>query len=437
MILYDRQYEALQKNLSKIKASVAEFEAIDDKVGVTKLQEFQALKGISDEIQQEINDYLRLKSGKFLPPKSFELSELPKILIQTRIALGWTQEDLADLLKMDYARIKRYEEEEYFGASFSKLLQIADVLKIEIDQCFREQGVNNEGLKIWKNTNDVNWKEFPVNEAIKRGWVEKNDGETSTEAFKAWFTDSIGRYTTFTRQLRKTSQDYSMQDKRTLNSLLTWQARVLQVADEEIKTSQVNEFKLDDRWIKELVEQTVHEDGPKRARDLLKNHGIMLIIEKHLPKTYLDGAAMLSHEGIPVVGLTLRYDRLDYFWFTLFHELGHVYCHLFDRKNIHVNYFDQDSSKDQHKDGQTNLYSGDESEEQANWYATKLLIEAKTWETCQSRVSASKESVLTDAKRLGIHPSIIAGRIRNERKDFSMLNDLTGQGQLRKHFKEY
>ena len=48
----------------------------------------------------------------------------------------------------------------------------------------------------------------------------------------------------------------------------------------------------------------------------------------HLPRTHLDGAALKSHEGRPVIGLTLRYDRIDNFWFTLLHELAHVGLHL-------------------------------------------------------------------------------------------------------------
>jgi hypothetical protein len=37
-------------------------------------------------------------------------------------------------------------------------------------------------------------------------------------------------------------------------------------------------------------------------------------------KTYLDGAACRTRNGAPVVALTLRYDRADYFWFALLHE---------------------------------------------------------------------------------------------------------------------
>jgi hypothetical protein len=45
---------------------------------------------------------------------------------------------------------------------------------------------------------------------------------------------------------------------------------------------------------------------------------------KHLPRTYLDGAALQLGDGTPVIGLTLRYDRLNNFWFCSLHELAHI-----------------------------------------------------------------------------------------------------------------
>ena len=52
------------------------------------------------------------------------------------------------------------------------------------------------------------------------------------------------------------------------------------------------------------------------------------MIEPHLAGTQLDGAAFLDQDGVPVIGLTLRFDRVDHFWFTLLHELAHVAKHL-------------------------------------------------------------------------------------------------------------
>ena len=70
------------------------------------------------------------------------------------------------------------------------------------------------------------------------------------------------------------------------------------------------------------------EDGARQAKELLAKDGIALVTERHLPKTYLDGVALRLGDGRPVIGLTLRYDRIDNFWFCLLHELAHVGRHM-------------------------------------------------------------------------------------------------------------
>ena len=70
------------------------------------------------------------------------------------------------------------------------------------------------------------------------------------------------------------------------------------------------------------------EDGPQLAQELLDKHGIPLVIERHLPRTYLDGVALRLGDERPVIGLTLRDDRIDNFWFGLLHVLAHVGRHM-------------------------------------------------------------------------------------------------------------
>ena len=80
--------------------------------------------------------------------------------------------------------------------------------------------------------------------------------------------------------------------------------------------------------LREVAKLSFFDEGPLLAREFLEKHGIHLIIERHLQKTYLDGAALLLEDSTPVVGLTLRYDRIDNFWFCLLHELAHIVLHL-------------------------------------------------------------------------------------------------------------
>jgi HTH-type transcriptional regulator/antitoxin HigA len=170
--------------------------------------------------------------------------------------------------------------------------------------------------------------------------------------------------------------------------------------------------------VSELVGLTRHSRGPLRARELLADYGIVLVIERHLTGTYLDGAAMMSAAGYPVIGLTLRYDRLDNFWFVLFHELGHVFLHLF--RNLRLDFFDEEDGSE-----------ADEIEVQADRFALDRLIPDAAWKQCLSRFALSEESVHIDAERLGIDPSIIAGRIRRERKNYTILSELIGSGTVR------
>ena len=62
-------------------------------------------------------------------------------------------------------------------------------------------------------------------------------------------------------------------------------------------------------------------------KNILRKIGIVVVIEPHFPKTYLDGATILVNKDNPIIGLTLRFDRLDNYWFTLMHEVAHIALH--------------------------------------------------------------------------------------------------------------
>ena len=132
---------------------------------------------------------------------------------------------------------------------------------------------------------------------------------------------------------------------------------------------------------------------------------------------------MLSATGHPIVALTLRYDRLDNSWFVLFHELGHVFQHLFSP--LRLDFFDEEDGRE-----------SDAIEQEADKFALTQLISETQWKQCLSRFAMSEEAVLIDAERLNIHPSIIAGRIRKERNNYRILNNLVGSSTVRRQFEE-
>src|SRR6185295_13045916 len=102
--------------------------------------------------------------------------------------------------------------------------------------------------------------------------------------------------------------------------LLAWKARVTRRAESVIAAIGLKYQPLEISWLLDLVKLSETDDGPVRAREFLLSKGIILIAEPQIPGMRVDGAAFLV-DSTPVIGLTLRRDTIDNFWFTLMHEV--------------------------------------------------------------------------------------------------------------------
>ena len=118
--------------------------------------------------------------------------------------------------------------------------------------------------------------------------------------------------------------------------------------------------------------------------------------------------------------MTLRYDRLDNFWFVLFHELIHIIKHL--HKGDIESIFDDLDAK------------AEDIEQEADVQAGEILVPEDRWNTALARYLRSKDSILDFANELGIHQAIVAGKIRREANNYMILTDMVGQGEVRKLF---
>ena len=435
MILNDQQLSVAQRHLGDLTTWISELKsAVNASSDQFLFLELRGLEGFATDIQREIKEYKTLREGTFTSPPPTNLSDLPVLLIQTRIARGWSQEKLADNTNTKVATMQQYEENAYLGASLSKLMEVAQALDIDTSGVLRHtygDSVVSSRETPSLNLGNFDWGKFPVEEAFDRGWIHDKFVKNRTEAFKTWFVESTGPYTVSALHSKRNNCTVQANEP----SILAWQARILQIANDELNGLALPEFKGDDRWIKYLTSVTMEPDGPTKVKELLREQGILLIIEPHLPQTYLDGATLQTHDGAPIIALTLRRDRLDYFWFTLFHELGHLYCHLFSRLNN--GFIDLDVLQEEKLNDPSISTVDDDLESEADDFASEWLIKPSAWDTCLSRYSTSPEAVSADAQRLNIHPSIIAGRIRYEQNHYEILNDLVGHGQLQRHFPEY
>jgi HTH-type transcriptional regulator/antitoxin HigA len=195
-------------------------------------------------------------------------------------------------------------------------------------------------------------------------------------------------------------------------ALLVWRIAVLKKARHQkhaLKTQYKPGFITDD-WLRDLVKLSRFERGPGLAVEYLADIGVVLVIEGHFKKTYLDGAAMLDGET-PVVALTLRHDRSDNFWFALTHELIHVQKHLNPER-----LFIADNLDDKTRSSR--------EETEADTGASEALIPAVEWEASTVKSEPSSENAIALADKLRIHPSIIGGRVRHETGNWRLLNGL-------------
>ncbi len=199
-------------------------------------------------------------------------------------------------------------------------------------------------------------------------------------------------------------------------ALSAWQIRVMHLAKVQPVEAYQSGLVCQD-FIRTVIQLSIFDDGLRLAQEYLAKHGIHLIIEKHLPKTYLDGAVMRMPDGHPIVAMTLRYNRLDNFWFTLAHELAHISLHL-------ENDEDQSFFDDLQATGTSSI------EKEADHLASESMIPTNLWRAAKLTTDPAPKKVKAFAQQLNIGPCIPAGRIRHETGNYRILSQMVGTNQV-------
>ncbi|MBR0838674.1 ImmA/IrrE family metallo-endopeptidase [Bradyrhizobium liaoningense] len=378
-----------------------------------------ALRGARKSFAAMLEGYEKAQSGEFAEFAERWRSEPGVVLIIARIARGLSQAELANRLAMREQQIQRYESERYRSISLQNFKRVAAVLGVDLQAIVvseqtkpllsafgipHQPDVPDEQLKvIIEHAKKSNWFSVPADSAEQRRVVLDYIGESHTKF------GSPGLLRTGLKSL----------DLKDDALLAAWRARVIQRADVVGTEMQATFDHLDISWLADLVRLSGLADGPKQALRLAQEKGIIVIIEPQLKGLRLDGAAFLSG-GTPVIGLTLRNDRLDNFWYTLFHELAHVYLHYLT--GLAAGFFDEEL-----EDEKT-----DDLELEADQFASSALIPPEAWRLSPARISRSAGPIEGFANQLGIHPAIVFGRIRRERHNYSIFSDRVGFGVVKK-----
>lgn len=407
--------EAVIEAFFEVMATIDAAPDIRDLYALSGLH-FEKLKGKrKEQYSMRLNAQFRLivtierdDQGKFLFIISIEdYHQVParlitpgRILAREIDAREWTQKELAAIMGRPIQAINEI---------------INGVKQITPDTALALADVFGTSAEFWLNlesnyrlnlarkeesTRDITRKSrlyslLPITEIVKRGWISPVDTVDELEEAICRFlgvktVEDTPAYAVNFRQASDRTPAY--------NAQIAWLARVRQLASQQ----QVGEFNsiLLRNAIPELLAYSVCPPDVVQLAQRLASLGVHFVIVPHLPKTYLDGATFFLDEH-PVIALSLRYDRIDSFWFTLAHELAHICA---GHRGLCIDNLEQ-------KDEETSTEEQLANKQAGEWLIPPALL-ANFIAAARPRYSYT--AIEQFAKSIQRHPGIICGRLQQD-----------------------
>ena len=323
-----------------------------------------------------------------------------QIIARELEARGWSQKDLAEIMGRPVQAINEivggskqitpntaHELAQVFGTSPEFWMNLETNYRLHLAQ--KEQGTSDipRRSKVYGIA--------PVKELIKRGWIKVPDSITELEKRVCAFLE-ISSPEEEPRFSVAVSRRHSVER----GPIDVAQIAMLKRAKHLAASQKVARFdrKKFRAAIPQLLDCARDADGVTQAPKLLAAVGVHFVIVPPLPRSFLDGATF-ELDGNPVIVLSLRYDRIDNFWFTLMHEVAHIES---GHRGTIIDDFEQDAA------------SADERT--ADELAQNWLIDSTRY---RSFIAAAKpyfarQSIVKFSQEIGRHPGIVLGRLHHE-----------------------
>jgi HTH-type transcriptional regulator / antitoxin HipB len=145
MIQNERQYKITQTKLRDLQLARSTLNLPSDLHPRLLLARQNSLNILIGELEQEIAEYDRLKSGQVTQFPIESLADLPRVAIEARIAAGLTQKELAEKIGVHEQQIQRYEANNYHAVGFDRLQEVMSALDITIGKTVMQLGSCNIG----------------------------------------------------------------------------------------------------------------------------------------------------------------------------------------------------------------------------------------------------------------------------------------------------
>lgn len=251
---------------------------------------------------------------------------------------------------------------------------------------------------------------YPVREMIRRGWLVDADAANLELQMARFFEGEKPEDIPHLRFAGKKSDYDEIPPPQ-----LAWLFRVRHIA-RAIRVENYSGKKLR-AVLPKLRQLLTNPEGIRDVPEILAECGVRFVLVEPLPQGKIDGACFWLDSDSPVIGMSLRYDRIDNFWFVLRHEIEHV---LQEHGQDHtIGIVDE-------LDGNRSAVDGPglpEEELIANRAAAEFLIPQDQLLAfiAQRNPYISERDVLNFAKRVDAHPGVVVGQIHSRTGRYEFL----------------
>ncbi len=343
------------------------------------------------------------------PPGDFIREELG--------ARGWAQRDLAYVLGVAEAGLNKIIAGKHgITADMAKKLAAAfDVspeLFVNLQSAYELSRAPSPDPAVARKARLQS--AFPVREMIKRGWLVAGESIDLLQAQMAQLLElsdptHIGISEAPAHAAKRTRYGDDITPAQQV-----WVHRVRQIGREMV-VGRYSERGLRDA-LKQLRTLMIAPEEARHVSRVLSECGVRFVVVEGLSSEKIDGVCTWLDDASPVVGVSMRRDRIDNFWFVLRHELEHVLReHGRDVIRVDAALADDDSN------ATADLPPDERTASEA---ASDFCIAKKDFDAFIARKYPyiSERDVLGLAARLQVHPGIVAGQVRNRLKRWNIFS---------------
>lgn len=244
---------------------------------------------------------------------------------------------------------------------------------------------------------------LPITDMIKRGWISADSvrdvPQVEAALTKFFGASSVDEIEFLPHAAKKTSTF-----KPATPAQLAWIYRVKEISNEMLVAKYSPEAV--NNSLKKLRELMASPEESRKVPRVLAECGIRYSIVETLPSAKIDGVCFWLNDKSPVIGMSLRHDRIDNFWFVLRHEIEHV-LRGHGKNTIML---DTELEGDQAGTGENIL----DEERLANEAATEFCVPRKTMDSFVARKAPFfyERDIIGLANTLQVHPGLVAGQLQ-------------------------